>query len=118
MTAPRSAPPASRRPRIPAPSDVVAFRAHLVALAILLIETIYWLSQPCVEDVLCAPILGFYTIAVLIPLALALAVWRLSGRGSGVLCIDAVVAGFLIPLSLGGLGSADPMIVALLLVLP
>ena len=53
---------------------------HLVAAGILLLETVYWLAQPCTGDFLCEPIVGVFTAMGLIPLVFALAVATACGR--------------------------------------
>jgi hypothetical protein len=70
---------------------------HLVAVGILLLETVYWLAQPCTGDFLCEPIVGVFTAMGLIPLVLALAVWRARGRVGAVVVVDALLLGVSAP---------------------
>ncbi len=109
-------PQVARKPRtsfFAIPSDRAAFRAHLAALAILAFETVYWMAQPCTGDVLCAPVVGVYTLFMLVPIAVGVAVWRLARRPSLLILVDAVFLSLLLPLSLRGL-TLDPILFLLL----
>jgi hypothetical protein len=125
MTGPEAQPalPVARPPRgniIPIPSDRASLVAHVVGLTILLVETAYWLAQPCIGDIVCAPMIGFATGITIIPLALGIAIWRLARRSSLLVVVDAVLVTFLVPLSVSGLssGSLDPVGLLLLPGLP
>jgi hypothetical protein len=113
-------PEIARKPRtsfFAIPSDRAAFRAHLAALAILAFETVFWMAQPCTGDVLCAPVVGVYTLFMLVPIAVGVAVWRLARRPSLVVLVDALFLSLLLPLSLRGL-TLDPILFLLLPGLP
>jgi hypothetical protein len=113
-------PQVARKPRtsfFAIPSDRAAFRAHLGALAILAFETVFWMAQPCIGDVLCAPVVGVYTLFMLVPIAVGVAVWRLARRPSLVVLVDALFLSLLLPLSLRGL-TIDPILFLLLPGLP
>ena len=113
-------PQIARKPRtsfFAIPSDRAAFRAHLAALAILAFETVFWMAQPCTGDVLCAPVVGVYTLFMLVPIAVGVAVWRLARRPSLVVLVDALFLSLLLPLSLRGL-TLDPILFLLLPGLP
>lgn len=113
-------PEIARKPRtsfFAIPSDRAAFRAHLAALAILAFETVFWMAQPCTGDVLCAPVVGVYTLFMLVPIAVGVAVWRLARRPSLVVLVDALFLSLLLPLSLRGL-TLDPVLFLLLPGLP
>jgi hypothetical protein len=113
-------PQVARKPRtsfFAIPSDRAAFRAHLAALAILAFETVFWMAQPCTGDVLCAPVVGVYTLFMLVPIAVGVAVWRLARRPSLVVLVDALFLALLLPLSLRG-PTLDPILFLLLPGLP
>lgn len=74
-----------------APSDRATLWLHAIAMLILLVQTVYWLAQPCVGDFMCAPMGGLFTAAGLIPLAVGFAVWRAAGRPSVLLLVDVFI---------------------------
>ncbi|HEY0444742.1 MAG TPA: hypothetical protein VGC90_11005 [Candidatus Limnocylindrales bacterium] len=90
----------SRRPPflLPTPSLRAATRAYLAACVVLLLETIYWLPQPCTGGGVCAPVVGAYTAVGLVPLAVSIAVWRFVGRASGAVVIATLIVGVTAPL--------------------
>jgi MFS family permease len=91
-------PPAGRRWAIPAPPDRFARNLHLLALGILAVDTVYWLSQPCNSDFLCATVVGVFTLALLVPGLIAVGIWRLAGRASPILLADAFLVSITLPL--------------------
>jgi hypothetical protein len=98
---------------IPIPSDRAAFVSHLIALAILVGETAYWLPQPCSGggDVLgaCASIFGLFTGGALVPVAIGVALWRMAGRASALVLVDAFLLAFLVPVAPIAFTSAGPI---------
>jgi hypothetical protein len=101
---------------LPIPSDRASVVAHLVALTILVVETAYWLAQPCIGDVLCAPVVGMVTGVICIPLGIGIAIWRLAHRSSVLVFVDAVLITNFVPISLSLLaaGTEDPLLLLLL----
>ncbi len=109
-----AAPPVTRPPRgnvIPIPSDRASLAAHLIGLTILLVETAYWLAQPCLGDMVCAPMIGYATGVISIPLALGIAIWRVARRSSTLVLVDAILVTYLVPLSVSVVtsGALDPV---------
>ncbi len=112
---PRADAPPSRRPPflLPTPSRRAATRAHVAASVILILETMYWLPQPCAGDAVCAPVIGILTGVALVPLVLALVVWRLAGRASGVVVVDTLLVAVTAPLLPSLLLGSNPISLAL-----
>lgn len=108
---PRADAPPSRRPPflLPTPSRRAATRAHVAASVILILETMYWLPQPCAGDAVCAPVIGILTGAALIPLVLTFVVWRVAGRASGVVVVDTLLVAVTAPLLPSLLFSGNPI---------
>ncbi|MFL5679803.1 MAG: hypothetical protein ACJ77B_04310 [Chloroflexota bacterium] len=93
-------PRTSRPPRftIPAPSRRAATRALIAAAVILVFETVWWLPQPCDTNAVCAPIIGVLTGFALVPLVLAMIVWRVAGRASGVVIVTSLIVAIAAPI--------------------
>ncbi|MBI2763633.1 MAG: hypothetical protein HYX54_07795 [Chloroflexi bacterium] len=88
---------------------------HLIVLGILLIETVYWLAQPCIGDFMCATLGGIYFGGVLLVLAFAALIWRAGGRASPLIVLDTLLVSAALPLTMSSLlgGSANVHVIAI-----
>ena len=101
------------------PSVRVTRILHLVVLGIFLVETVYWLAQPCIGDFMCATMGGVYFGGVLLVLAFAVLIWRAGGRASPLIVVDTLLVSVLLPLTMGWLlGGLESVHVIVLGVVP